>query len=149
MEKKYIIGFVIAVVALVGVIVFINNRNNGPVSAVDLNPLAICLKDKGATFYGAFWCPHCQATKRMFGNAKNQLPYVECSTADGQNQLPICKEKDIKSYPTWVFADGSRLTGEQTAQALAQKAGCPLPAGLEPLASSTPVSTSTSSSAAQ
>ena len=24
---------------------------------------AKCIKDRGAIFYGAFWCPHCQAQK--------------------------------------------------------------------------------------
>jgi thiol-disulfide isomerase/thioredoxin len=26
---------------------------------------AKCLTDNGAKFYGAFWCPHCQAQKKM------------------------------------------------------------------------------------
>ena len=29
-------------------------------------------------------------------------------------------------YPTWVFADGSRLVGVQTPQTLATKTGCAL-----------------------
>ena len=93
----------------------------------DLLPLAKCLKEKGATFYGAYWCPHCQATKRMFGSAAAELPYVECSTPDGKSQLQVCKDKGITNYPTWVFADGERLTGEQTAAQLAQASGCALP----------------------
>lgn len=88
--------------------------------------LAQCINDSGAKFYGAFWCPHCQATKAMFGKSAKLLPYVECSTADGKGQLPICTEKDVKGYPTWVFPDGSRLQGEQTLQALADKTNCPL-----------------------
>lgn len=93
----------------------------------NLLPLAQCLKEKGATFYGAFWCPHCQATKSMFGSAASALPYVECSTPDGKDQLPVCKEKNITNYPTWIFADGTRLTGELTAAQLAAASGCPLP----------------------
>ncbi len=92
----------------------------------DLLPLAQCLKEKGATFYGAFWCPHCQATKRMFGSAAGELPYVECSAPDGKSQLQVCKDKEITNYPTWIFADGSRLTGEQTAAQLAAASGCTL-----------------------
>ena len=93
-----------------------------------LDPFAQCLKDKGAVFYGAFWCPHCQATKRMFGSAARLLPYVECSTPDGKEQLQICKDKDIKGYPTWTFANSTTtLTGEQTLDALSSASGCPLP----------------------
>lgn len=97
-----------------------------PVS-LNLEPFAACLKDKGATFYGAFWCPHCQEQKRMFGSAAESLPYIECSTPDGKGQLQACIDKRIQSYPTWEFADGSRLTGEQSLQILSQKTGCAIP----------------------
>jgi thiol-disulfide isomerase/thioredoxin len=89
--------------------------------------LAQCLGEKGAKFYGAFWCPHCQEQKKMFGNSAALLPYVECSNADGKTQTQICIDKKIQSYPTWEFADGSRMTGEQQPSALAEKTGCALP----------------------
>lgn len=89
---------------------------------------AQCLTDKGVIFYGAFWCPHCQATKRMFGSSARLLPYKECSTPDGKGQLQSCADAGVQSYPTWVFPDGSRLTGEQTLQTLAEKSTCALPA---------------------
>lgn len=89
--------------------------------------LAQCLSEKGAVFYGAFWCPHCQEQKRLFGNSAELLPYVECSNPDGQSQTQQCLDKQIIQYPTWEFADGSRLTGEQQPATLAEKAGCELP----------------------
>ena len=88
---------------------------------------ATCLKDKGAVFYGAFWCTHCQATKKAFGSSQKLLPYVECSTADGTAQTQVCIDKKIVGYPTWEFADGSRLEGEVTMQQLADKTSCVLP----------------------
>ncbi len=93
----------------------------------DLVPFAQCLKEKGAIFYGAYWCPHCQRQKAMFGSAEQALPYVECSTPDGKAQLQVCIDKKIKNYPTWDFADGSRLTGERALSELAEKTGCTLP----------------------
>lgn len=93
-----------------------------------LDQFAQCLKDEGAVFYGAFWCPHCQATKGLFGRSAKLLPYVECSTPDGQGQIQACTDKGVTSYPTWHFADGSVLTGERTLQELSEKTGCPLPA---------------------
>ena len=93
----------------------------------NLEPFAQCLKEKGVVFYGAFWCPHCQRTKAMFGSAASQLPYVECSTPDGKGQLQICTDKEVQSYPTWVFPDDTRLTGERTLQELSSKSGCALP----------------------
>ena len=92
----------------------------------NLDSFAQCLKDKGAIFYGAFWCPHCQAQKAIFGRSAEFLPYVECSTGDRTGQVQACIDKKIESYPTWEFADGSRVTGERTLDELAQKTGCTL-----------------------
>lgn len=89
---------------------------------------AQCLGEKGATFYGAFWCPHCQAQKTLFGRSAKKLPYVECSEPDGKGQLQVCTDKDVQSYPTWIFADGSRVSGEQSFAFLSEKTGCTLPA---------------------
>lgn len=88
---------------------------------------ASCLKEKGAVFYGAFWCTHCQAQKKLFGSSAKLLNYVECSTLDGNNQLPVCRDKKIEGYPTWEFADGSRMNGEVPLQKLAEKTSCELP----------------------
>jgi len=93
-----------------------------------LDSFVQCIKDSGTIFYGAFWCPHCQRTKAMFGTAAKLLPYVECSTPDGKGQFPVCIDKGINNYPTWVFPDGSILTGERTLQELSEKTNCPLPA---------------------
>ena len=88
--------------------------------------LAKCLKEKGAKFYGAFWCPHCQNQKTSFGTSARHLPYIECSTVDGNGQLPACKQANVQAYPTWEFPDGSRHEGELTMQELADKTGCPV-----------------------
>ena len=128
MDKKYIIGFIVAVAVLLGGMVYLNNKSQTSVLGdIDLVPFAQCLTEKKVTFFGAFWCPHCQATKKMFGKARDAIPYVECSTADGKGQLQVCIDNNIESYPTWQFADGSRITGERTLQELSEKSGCPLP----------------------
>lgn len=88
---------------------------------------AQCLKDKGAVFYGAFWCPHCKNQKAMFGRSANLLPYHECSTPNGQGQLQACTDLGVKQYPTWIFADGSVEAGEVALPKLSEKTGCELP----------------------
>lgn len=92
-----------------------------------MQPFAQCLANNGATFYGAFWCPHCQAQKRIFGSAQKSLPYIECSNPD-HSMTEACKAAGIEKYPTWVFSDGSRLTGEIPLEILAEKTACPAPA---------------------
>lgn len=131
MSDKSIIGGVVVLLIAVGTVLFaVSGGTSGgsATGAVDLSApeakLAQCLKDSGTIFYGAFWCPHCRSQKEMFGAAQKLLPYVECSTLDGNGQLPVCREKGITGYPTWEFPDGSRLSGEQSFETLAEKSGC-------------------------
>ena len=86
--------------------------------------LAQCIKKQGVIFYGAFWCPHCQRTKGLFGASAKLLPYVECSTPDGKGQTQICIDKKITSYPTWIRPDGAVLGGEHTIEEWAAFSGC-------------------------
>lgn len=139
MSDKHIIVGVVGLLLVVGVGLYATNGGGGsvpgavnvPTVSATSSPVAAfaqCLKDKGVVFYGAFWCPHCNAQKALFGDAVSLLPYVECSTADGNAQTPVCIAKKIQGYPTWEFADGSRLSGEQTFAQLAEKSQCALPA---------------------
>jgi thiol-disulfide isomerase/thioredoxin len=88
---------------------------------------AKCLEEKGAKFYGAFWCPNCETQKKLFGKSASRLPYIECSTADGKGQLSVCEDASITSYPTWEFAGGDRQSGVIQMSELAEKTGCELP----------------------
>lgn len=87
---------------------------------------AQCISDSGAKFYGAWWCPHCQTQKAVFGKSSRLLPYVECQSKSRES-FAICNDQDIKSYPTWIFANGSRVTGEQTFEQLAAQTACVAP----------------------
>lgn len=126
--QKTFIYLIVFVIVAVGIGIAISGMERKPAK---YDQFAQCLKDKGAIFYGAFWCPHCQAQKKLFGRSAKLLPYVECSTADGKNQLPVCKDKKVESYPTWELADGTRLETENTAgvslETLSEKTQCPLP----------------------
>ena len=111
----------------------------------ELKEFAQCIKDSGTKFYGAFWCSHCHNQKALFGDSVDYLPYVECSTPDGQGMLEVCEKAGVESFPTWIFPNGSKETGEHTLEALAEKTGCELPASASEDASDT----SGQSSAAQ
>lgn len=129
MNNKKIFLLIVGVLVLGTVVTALLRSDAIPQETGQYDDFAICLKDKGAVFYGAFWCSHCQATKKLFGSSQKLLPYVECSTADGRGQLQVCKDKNITGYPTWEFADGSRLTGELSFEQLAEKTSCVLPIG--------------------
>lgn len=118
----------VVLVVVIGGLVILQRAGNKP---GQYDELAKCIGDSGATFYGAFWCPHCAKQKEYFGKSAELLPYVECSTPDSKGQTQICIDKQISGYPTWEFADGSRITGEQLPATLAEKTGCTLPEGMQ------------------
>jgi hypothetical protein len=59
---------------------------------------AKCLTEKGATMYGAEWCPHCKEQKAVFGNSFKYINYVECP-----DNTQLCLDKGIQGYPTWII----------------------------------------------
>ncbi len=121
MQTKFIIFIILVVFIIGGFGIYTGMKPQKPSK---LDGFAQCLKDSGAEFYGTFWCSHCQAQKDLFGSSKQYLPYIECSTVDGQSQNQVCKDKKIEGYPTWVFADETRLSGEQSLITLAGKTQC-------------------------
>jgi hypothetical protein len=121
--NQFIIGIIVLGVIGIGGY-FVSSIANQP---GELDAFAQCLEEKGATFYGAFWCPHCQNQKALFGSSQKHLPYVECSNPDGRSQNETCNEAGIEGYPTWQFADGSRQSGEVPLEVLAERSGCELP----------------------
>ena len=128
METKVKIFLSIIGVLILGVITTAILRSNAePAGPGKYDEFAKCLGEKGATFYGAFWCPHCQAQKKMFGSSAKLLPYVECSLANSQGQTQICIDNKIEGYPTWEFADKSRLNGAISMAQLAEKTSCVVP----------------------
>lgn len=139
MNKQTLISIIVIVAVVIGGLILLQRQGSKPGPN---DGLARALKDSGTTFYGAFWCPHCADQKKLFGSSVPLLPYFECSTPDGNSQVQACTEKGIKSYPTWVFPDGSELVGPQALQTLADKIGYKLDAGANTEA---PTDTKTSS----
>ena len=87
-----------------------------------VNKLAKYLTAQGAVLYGAYWCPHCQEQKKLFGEAAQYLNYVECDPT-GQNANPDeCRGQNVKSYPTWIF-QGQQHVGTQSLSQLAEITG--------------------------
>jgi thiol-disulfide isomerase/thioredoxin len=133
MENKKIFLLVIGVLVLGTIGLFFLQSSSTPTGPGKYDTFATCLKDSGTVFYGAFWCPHCQAQKKLFGSSARLLPYVECSTADANGQNQICKDKNIAGYPTWMLKDGTIIPNDSTEgsgvklETLAAKTSCVLP----------------------
>mgnify|MGYP001572390960 CR=1 FL=1 len=115
--KKIIFGLLALAIVLVLAFKFIIKKPGASAEALD--EFAQCLAQKGATMYGAYWCPHCQNEKRAFGDSFHFVTYVECS-AESQK----CLDAGVRKYPTWTFADGRKFEGEQGIEKLSQESGC-------------------------
>jgi glutaredoxin len=84
--------------------------------------LAQHLSTTGSVMYGAYWCPHCADQKALFGDAIDQITYVECAE-DGDNAQPqLCQDKQIQGYPTWEI-DGQLHPGVKSLDDLATLSG--------------------------
>ena len=90
---------------------------------------ARCLTERGVKMYGAWWCPHCVEQKEKFGASFEYAPYVECGIkGDPHGQSQVCKDEDIKHYPTWQFPPtGERVERIFTLEELSDRTGCALP----------------------
>src|ERR1035437_8311493 len=131
--KIFILIIGLLVLGTIATVVVQSSGTSVPSGPGKYDAFAQCLKDKGAVFYGAFWCPRCQAQKKAFGSSAKLLPYVECSTADASGQLQISTDKKITGYPTWELAYGTRIHDDSPdgdgvkLETLAAKTGCVLP----------------------
>ncbi len=125
MKKNTTMYWVLGALAVIGLLIGLSVYLSRLPGKYD--NLVACLGEKKAVFYGAFWCPHCQEQKALFGRSAKKLPYIECSTPNGKDQLQVCADKKIESYPTWDFADGTREKGKASLETLAEKTGCTLP----------------------
>lgn len=121
--KTKIIWLLVLLVAIAGFVWLVKT----PGKAGRLDAFATCIKESGATYYGAFWCPNCKNQEALFGRSAKLLPRIECSTPDGKGQLPICTNAGIEGYPTWEFSGGKRETGTLPLATLSELTNCPLP----------------------
>lgn len=126
LKYKIIIFILIVVVLAAGGYWLVDSKNlqgePSEKSGLKVDELAKCLNQKGVVMYGAYWCPHCQRQKRLFGDSFNYVNYVECT-----KDVKKCQEKKIEGYPTWIFKDGDRIVREATFAELAEKTSCKVP----------------------
>ncbi len=110
--------------------------------APDLVQFAKNLVAARVEFYGAAWCPFCTEQKELFEDGGDDLNMIEVSdpakrvarlsdpTVSILNDIGIAKQ--ISSFPTWIFPDGTRAEGVLTLQELSQRSGVPIPQSEQP-----------------
>lgn len=97
----------------------------------DLVAFAQALTDSGTRFFGASWCQFCTDQKELFEDGGKYLPFIEVTNPD-RTPNQIATDEGITEYPTWEFPDGSRLTGLQSLDTLASRAGITVPMSSTP-----------------
>ncbi len=85
--------------------------------------LAQHLQNIGAKKYSAYWCPHCQQQRELFGReAFSYINSIECAE-DGQDAQPqLCREAGVQGYPSWEI-DGELYSGARPLSQLADLSG--------------------------
>lgn len=85
--------------------------------------LAEHLSSSGAVMYSAWWCPHCNDQKQLFGKeAAAQLKVIECAPDGRNSQKALCDTKKIEGFPTWEI-NGQLDSGVKSLQQLAELSG--------------------------
>ncbi|MEQ1828272.1 MAG: peptidylprolyl isomerase, partial [Pirellula sp.] len=99
--------------------------------APNLVEFAKALQQGGVRFFGADWCPVCNEQKKLFEDGYQFLPFIEMTNPDRTRNATAISE-NVTQYPTWEFANGSRVTGLQTLQQLSTLSGIAIPNGSLP-----------------
>lgn len=114
---------VLAIVVVTLLHLYYNSDLLSPPPDPRLEALAVHLNETGARYYGASWCVSCQRQTRMFRDAGDELPYVECSPfGQGGVLASACAAADIRSFPTWII-DDERFEGVLEPEELARRSG--------------------------
>ncbi|MBI5398827.1 hypothetical protein HZB03_05160 [Candidatus Woesearchaeota archaeon] len=125
--KRFTIWFTITFILVLSIVVA--GCSSSP--KVNYDAFAKCITEKGATMYGAFWCPHCTRVKKNFGSSFKYVDYVECDPRGDNSEPERCRQVGIDKYATFIIngnPDKSTwLVGEPSMESLSQATGCPLP----------------------
>ena len=118
-ETMFYRGLIIAFTVLIGGLIWSNQvdparaneinlsrENVSPpittLSSIEKINFAKYLNDNNIVMYSAYWCPHCNDQKQLFGKkAVEELLIVECAKDGKNNQYKLCQEKGIEGFPSW------------------------------------------------
>ncbi len=116
-KKTLTARIVVFSLILVAIVILMRVIVRATQAAGKYDSFAQCLVTKGVKFYGAFWCPHCQAQEKALNASRQKLEreglYVECSTPT-QSENAVCADKKIETFPTWTFPNGITFENSTT-----------------------------------
>ncbi len=95
--------------------------------ANDLAAFANLLRTNGVTLYGAAWDATTTAQRQLFGDGSQFLNFVEVTNPNRTFNTTATANSITTTSPTWIFSDGSRLTGTQSLEALSLQLSLAVP----------------------
>lgn len=99
-----------------------DEKNEEKKDSAYIEKLAKFMSEKGMVMFGAYWCPHCQDQKKLFGDAFKYVDYVECDEKGPNANPDECVANGIEGYPTWVY-QGQQYGGYKSFSELAKIVG--------------------------
>jgi glutaredoxin len=114
---RILINIVVFAAVLAVFILLIKNYNANP-SPDYAQKLAVCMSQKGITFYGRLTCPYCQAQIKIFGNAFKSINFVNCDV-----ESSLCS--GLEGVPAWKI-NGQMNYGVKTLEELSNLSNCEL-----------------------
>ncbi|MDJ1184461.1 vitamin K epoxide reductase family protein [Roseofilum casamattae] len=121
----------VTLVATLGVYGSVNNpstpHGTPPIVTTTSGAAELALVDYfnqvGVKKYGAYWCPHCDEQKQLFGKeASDRLTYIECAADGVDAQVETCRAAGIQSFPSWEI-NGQIYAGTKSLNELADLSG--------------------------
>ena len=118
-ETMFYRGLIVAFTVLIGGLIWSNQVDPARANEINLSNekvspqittvssrgkinFAKYLYDNNIVMYSAYWCPHCNDQKQLFGKkAVEELIIVECAKDGKDNQYKLCQEKGIEGFPSW------------------------------------------------
>ena len=136
-ETMFYRGLIVAFTVLIGGLIWSNqvdparaneiNTSNEkvspPITTISTQEkinFAKYLSDNKFVMYSAYWCPHCNDQKQLFGKeAVNKLIIIECAKDGKNNEYKLCQDKGIEGFPSWEI-NNEIYSGTRSLRELAQ-----------------------------
>ncbi len=118
-ETMFYRGLIVAFTVLIGGLIWSNQVDPARANEINLSnekisppvttvsskakvDFAKYLSDNKVVMYSAYWCPHCNDQKQLFGKeAINKLVIIECAKDGKNNKYKLCQDKGIEGFPSW------------------------------------------------
>jgi len=138
-ETMFYRGLIVAFTVLIGGLIWSNQVDPAKANEINLSKervsppittvsskekinFAKFLNDNNIVMYSAYWCPHCNDQKQLFGKkAVEELTIVECAKDGKNNKYKLCQEKGIEGFPSWEI-NNEIYSGTRSLNELAEMA---------------------------